>query len=113
MLYSLWLIITPVGVLLSAVAIGRYLADVERADGSDVILCLIGGVITIVGAVTAAPVDFVCTSGPTCVNGVEPYSGNWPLAFPIGAIGIVAMLFTFIAMAKMLANRKIISAPAS
>lgn len=101
MLYDSWLIIAALAAVIDAVAIIRFLSDWKRSDLIDVVMCFFGGLVSILAALNAGSLDFVCTGGATCINGLQTYTGEYyflylfdPFWLIMWFLGIMAAIIT-------------------
>lgn len=100
-LYSSWEIVAALAGLISTIAIIRFFRDWKRSDAIDIIMCLVGTLLSFIAAVNAGSLDFVCTSGVQCINGVQTYSGQFfffylfdPLWLIMGGLFIASTVIT-------------------
>ena len=77
MLYSSWGVVAALAGGIDAIAIIRFFRDWKRSDAIDIIMCLVGTLLSFIAAVNAGSLDFVCSSGAQCINGVQTYNGEF------------------------------------
>ena len=90
------------GGILSALSIGRFLLDWKRSDAIDIILLFISGLIDIIVGQSASSLDFECTGGTNCINGIQSYTGQYYFFYLFSPIGIICWMLTIMAVAVTL-----------
>ena len=109
MLYSSWLLIAAVASVLMALGIYRFFKDWRKSDPIDIILLFFGGLLSFIAALNAVALDFECTGGSFCVNGLQTYTGEYYfiyLFYPAGLIGFgLAIVACIIVLGTVFSRR--------
>lgn len=104
MLYSNWVILAVASGAVAAYALLRFLIGWKKADGIDIILLFLGGFFCFIVALTAGDLDFVCTSGTYCINGVQSYHGDYYFFYIYLAPASIDFIMTIVAAIVTLGN---------
>lgn len=98
MLYSSWEVVAALAGGIDAIAVIRFFRDWKRSDPIDIMLCFFGFLLSFIAAVNAGSLDFVCTGGAECINGIQTYTGQFYFFYLFEAAWLV-MFGLFIASA--------------
>ncbi len=104
MLYSSWLIIGTLAAILTAIGIIRFLKDWRRSDPIDVILLIFAGLLCFLAALNAVALDFVCTGGTACVNGLETYTGQYYFIYLFYPAALITWCLSIAATVILMGN---------
>ncbi len=106
MLHSDWVLLAGVATLLTAVCVIRLTADRADPDNSHVLGFVLAVPLNAVTAMSSYAQDFACTGGPSCVNGVQTYYGEWWMALVFFGMMGLSLGGALISAAMMLNIRR-------
>lgn len=97
MLAGWWQVLAIIGGAVTAVALGRLLVDWRHSDAVDVVLLVTAGLLDVIVGLSASTLDYVCTGGPQCIDGVQTYTGNYLFLFIYTPFGLICWLLSIVA----------------
>lgn len=100
--YYAWLLMAMVAAGLSFISIGRFVADPQNSDYTDILTLMVAAALDIFTSINAFSLDFIGSSG-----NVIPYYGMQWVAYPFFAMFILTAGFVMIAVIIIFKNLKI------
>jgi len=111
LLYSLWLILAAIAAGTTVLGLARLLNDNETVDNSHVITFITGIPLNALVAVSSVKLDFICTGGAFCVNGIQSDTSEWWFVWVFFAFTMLNLLLTFVSAYKLIDINKNIQLP--